>query len=608
MGAKASHLIRRPLVAVAIMLGTLVATVGAAVTTATPATAAPTVTRVFGADRFATSTGVSASYFSPGVPVAYVATGAAYADALAGGPAAARGGGPLLLISQLSVPATVVTELQRLQPGRIVVLGGAEAISDAVLAQLHTYTTGTVTRIAGADRYATAALLAEQFPAGSPVFVATGTNYPDALAGVAAAAAEHAAIVLTDPNTLPASAAAALAQLQPSSITILGGNSAVSPAVQTALAAYSASITRLAGTDRYDTAAKVAAAAFPDASAAYVASGITFADALAGGPVAGLRGEPLLLATPTCVPAATVTAGANLTSLTLLGGTAALSAAVASWTQCPVAPPAPVAPASLRLTFYYPWFPLPSTSDSNFHPSDGNYSTADPAEDAKQLAEMRYAGLNGAIFSWEGQSDTFSKRLSTELSVAHGTPFKWSVYYELEGQGNPTVAALTSDLNYLYTTYAGDPNFLRINGKPVIFVWPDAADGCSMLARWASANSDHRWYVVQKEFFTSPYRSCPNQPDAWHQYTPANRVVTTPWSYSVSPGFWHKGQASQLARSASAFDAAVATMKASNAQFELVTTWNEWIDGSSIESATEWASPSGYGGYVDILHKYFGSA
>jgi putative cell wall-binding protein len=596
MGTKGYHRIRRPLVATAITLATLAATVGAAVTAAGPAVATPqTVTRVSGADRFATATSVSASYFSPGVSVAYVATGAAYADALAGGPAAARGAGPLLLISQTSVPATVVTELQRLQPGRIVVLGGPAAISNAVLGQLQTYTKGTVTRVAGADRYATAALLAEQFPVGSPVFVATGTNYPDALAGVAAAAAQHAAIVLTDPNTLPASAAAALAQLKPSSITILGGTSAVSNAVQGSLAAYSANVTRLAGTDRYDTAAKVADAAFPGATAAYLASGVTFADALAGGPVAGLRGEPLLLAAPTCVPAATVT-------------TAALSAAVASWTQCPVAPPPPVAPASLRLTFYYPWFPLPSSSDTNFHPSDGNYSSGDPAEVAKQLADMRYAGLNGAIFSWEGQSDTFSKRLSTDLAAAHGTPFKWSVYYELEGQGNPTVAALTSDLDYLYSTYAGDPNFLRINGKPVIFVWPDAADGCSMLARWAAANSDHRWYVVQKEFFTSPYLSCPNQPDAWHQYTPANRVVTTPWSYSVSPGFWHKGSAAQLARSASAFDAAVASMKASNAQFELVTTWNEWIDGSAIESATEWASPSGYGGYVDILHKYFGSA
>jgi hypothetical protein len=270
--------------------------------------------------------------------------------------------------------------------------------------------------------------------------------------------------------------------------------------------------------------------------------------------------------------------------------------------------PVPVAVPSLRLTFYYPWFPAGWTQPgSNFTPSDGQYDTSNSAEIARQLTEMRYAGLNGAIFSWEGQSDVFSKRLSLDLAAAHGTPFKLSVYYELEGQGNPTVAAIQSDLAYLYNTYANDPNFLHINGKPVIFVWPDASDGCSMLARWAAANANHQWYVVQKEFFTQSYLSCPNQPDAWHEYAPATQTEVTPTSYSVSPGFWHKGSASQLARSVSAFSAAVQVMKASNKQFELVTTWNEWVDGSNIESATQWASPDGYGQYVDVLHNAFGS-
>jgi hypothetical protein len=269
-------------------------------------------------------------------------------------------------------------------------------------------------------------------------------------------------------------------------------------------------------------------------------------------------------------------------------------------------PPAPV--SSLRLTFYYPWYPAGwSGPGSNFTPSDGQYDTSNTAEIARQLTEMRYAGLNGAIFSWEGQSEVFSKRLSLDLAAAHGTPFKWSVYYELEGQGNPTVAAIQSDLAYLYTTYANDPNFLHINGKPVIFVWPDANDGCSMLARWAAANANHQWYVVQKRFFAQNYLTCPNQPDAWHEYAPATQTEVTPTSYSVSPGFWHKGNAMQLARSVSAFSTAVQAMKASNKQFELVTTWNEWVDGSNIESATQWASPDGYGQYVDVLHNAFGS-
>ncbi len=567
--------------------------------------AVPTSTRIAGADRYATATAISASYFGPGVPVVYVATGSAYPDALAGGPAAAAAGGPLLLTAPSSVPGSVAAELTRLQPQRIIVLGGANAVSDAVMSQLQTDNpASTVSRVAGSDRYDTAAQLAEQLPAGSPVFVVTGSNYPDALAGTAAAIKSHGAVLLTQPGQLPASTAAALTQLQPSSITILGGTSAVSSAVQTQLASYSSSVSRVSGADRYATAASIASTYFPGATQAYVASGTQFADALAGGVVAGLQGRPLLLSDPSCVPATTSKAGASLTSITLLGGTSALSTAIASWTTCAAGP------TSLRLTFYYPWYPTGFVSPgSRYHPTDGAYSTADPAEVTKQVAEMRYAGLNGAIFSWTSQSDVFSQRLSIAVNAAHNTPFQWSAYYEAEGYGNPSVAQIQSDLNYLYTQYASDPNWLHINNKPVIFVWPDTSDGCAMLDRWAAANASHTWYVVQKVFYTQNYKTCPSQPDAWHEYAPANRTAVTPWSYAVSPGFWKTGEsAPRLTRSVSAFDAAVASMTASKAQFELVTTWNEWIEGTSVESAQEWSSSSGYGQYVDVLHKYFGSA
>ncbi|HET9186976.1 MAG TPA: cell wall-binding repeat-containing protein, partial [Acidothermaceae bacterium] len=89
-----------------------------------PAAAAPTVTRYQGADRFATSAAVVDANYSPGVPVAYVATGANFPDALAGGAVAANAGGPLLLVTPDSIPPSTATELQRLTPGRIVVLGG----------------------------------------------------------------------------------------------------------------------------------------------------------------------------------------------------------------------------------------------------------------------------------------------------------------------------------------------------------------------------------------------------------------------------------------------------------------------------------------------------
>jgi putative cell wall-binding protein len=318
------------------------------------ALASPTVIRYAGADRYATSAAIVDANYGPGVAVVYIATGLNFPDALAGGAAAAHQGGPLLLTAPDVIPAVVAAELRRLTPGRIVVLGGTASVSASVVTALAAYTTGTVTRVSGTDRYATAALLADTFPTGSPAYVATGLNFPDALAATAAAAAQHAAILLTDPSNLTGATAQALAALHPASITIVGSTTAVSAAVQAKLGAYSTDVRRLSGSDRYSTAAAIAATQFPSATGVFLASGTGFADALTGGPVAGSHGEPLLLASVTCLPSSTSNeiAALRATTATLLGGPATLSSDVAALTTCPAsAPPgAPVTPVGSPVT------------------------------------------------------------------------------------------------------------------------------------------------------------------------------------------------------------------------------------------------------------------
>jgi len=89
------------------------------------------VTRLAGADRYATAAAVSASTFAAGAPVAYVATGLDFPDALAGAVAAGRAGGPLLLVRPAAVPPATAAELKRLKPTRIVVLGGSGVVTEA---------------------------------------------------------------------------------------------------------------------------------------------------------------------------------------------------------------------------------------------------------------------------------------------------------------------------------------------------------------------------------------------------------------------------------------------------------------------------------------------
>jgi spore germination protein YaaH/putative cell wall-binding protein len=269
-----------------------------------------TVERLGGADRYATAALISSRFFGTDVPVAFIATGSNFPDALAAGPAAAMQRGPLLLVQRGELPDATAAELQRLRPRQIVVLGDTAAVSAAVASQLASYTSGQVRRVAGSDRYQTAAAVSAAFfnPGVSTAFIATGLDYPDALAGVGYAAKLGAPVLLTNPGALPAATRNELARLKPGRIIVLGGTASVSDAVAGALAAYTTGgVTRLAGVDRYATAAAISAAAFgADApTSAFLATGSNFPDALAGAAAAGMRSAPLLLVKRDEIPAPT---------------------------------------------------------------------------------------------------------------------------------------------------------------------------------------------------------------------------------------------------------------------------------------------------------------
>ena len=295
--------------------------------------------RLAGADRYGTSARVSSASFAPGVPIAYVATGSNFPDALAAGPAAARGGGPVLLTQASSIPTAIASELTRLKPHKIVVLGGTAVISDAVVAKLRGYaTSGVATRIAGSDRYATAARTsAATFAAGVPVaYVATGASFPDALTGGVAAGRQGGPILLVRSTSIPAATATELARLKPGRIVVLGGTAAISSAVATNLRPYatSASVTRLAGADRYATSLEISKATTGNDAprTVYVATGASFADGLSGTPVAARANGPLLI-----VPGGSLTAPVaaellrlNPPRIIILGGTSAISSTLAA--------------------------------------------------------------------------------------------------------------------------------------------------------------------------------------------------------------------------------------------------------------------------------------
>lgn len=320
---------------VMVAMGVLAAGIGVPRATAQPATE-----RLAGSDRSATAAAVSAARFDPGVEVAYVATGENFPDALAGGPLAGTRRAPILLVGRDTLPPSTAAELTRLAPASIRILGGAPAVSDAVVAQLAGLTAGDVQRIEGPNRFGTAAAVAVGgFEAGvADVFVATGANFPDALAGGAAGAVAGIPVLLTNGDSIPQETQAALEALQPGRITVLGSDPVVTDAVVAELAGLTAgTVRRLAGPNRFATAAAIAADTFPGgAPVVYLATGGNFPDALAGAPAAGSEGGPLLLVNTECAPAETIAAIGSLgpSRVVVLGGESVVSPAAAALTPC----------------------------------------------------------------------------------------------------------------------------------------------------------------------------------------------------------------------------------------------------------------------------------
>lgn len=310
---------------------------GASMMTRTPSTI-PDTSRISGADRYATSAAISRSGYPNGASRVFIATGEGFADALSAGAAAARLRAPLLLTQRGALPTTVRDELSRLQPAEIVVVGGPPAVSESVqrlLAEI-----APVRRIGGADRYETSAAIAQAyFPAGatSNAFIATGRNFPDALAAGPVATLSGAPVLLVDGSAriAPAATLDVMRRLGVTKVTVLGGTPAVSEALAESLRA-SRTVERIGGADRYETAALVNRAFSATPSRMYLASGELFPDALAASAVAGMQRVPLYLTGPSCVVQDVYRDHIRLGEppVVLLGGFPALRGAVLEWAPC----------------------------------------------------------------------------------------------------------------------------------------------------------------------------------------------------------------------------------------------------------------------------------
>jgi putative cell wall-binding protein len=294
-----------------------------------------------GATRYETAIAASQEAFPNGADTVVIATGENWPDALGGAALAGAYDAPILLTLTATLPDAVAAEIDRLGASDAIILGGPGAVAPAVETALATKLGATnVRRLGGPTRYETAELIARAVKSEvgddyeGTAFVATGLNFPDALAGSPLAAAGPWPIFLAPATGMTPSTLATMNDIGVTDVLILGGTGVVSQAIEDGFAAgVAGEVTRLAGPTRYETAVEVASFGVDEANLRWngvaLATGENFPDALAGGPVQGRARSVMLLTHTSFLTPATGSAledeARDIATVRFLGGPGAIA-------------------------------------------------------------------------------------------------------------------------------------------------------------------------------------------------------------------------------------------------------------------------------------------
>ncbi|TDN87861.1 serine hydrolase [Microbacterium sp. BK668] len=269
-----------------------------------PSAVVPTVSRLSGPDRYATSAAASRAGFPNGAATVLIASGSAPVDGVIAAGLSAGLRAPLLLVGHTVVPDVVAAEIARLAPASIVVIGGEPSVSAAVLDRLRAFTPD-VQRFGGASRFETSLLALRTATSPLPtVYIAGGLGLIDApFASVAAAATGGGALLVDERSSaVDAPTLDALRAVGATSVVIVGGTGGIGPGFEQSLRDGGFAVSRRAGVDRYDTAILMSREGPATRQRAIVANSASSPDVAVAAALAAASGQPLLYAIEPCVP------------------------------------------------------------------------------------------------------------------------------------------------------------------------------------------------------------------------------------------------------------------------------------------------------------------
>ncbi len=289
--------------------------------TASIATGEQEISRIEGDNRYETAVEIAKADFEKGeAPEVVLATGLDFPDALAGAPLAYQMDAPILLTKTNTIPDDVKEALSYFDVNHVTILGGESAITKDVENELKDMNIAS-SRISGENRYDTAAQIASLLDQSDKAYVTYGGDFPDALSVASIAAQEGSPILLTKTDELPAETEKVLSNYD--STYAIGGPAVINETVLEELP----NGQRIAGANRYETSVEVIKQLDVPVKFATLATGMNFADALAGSVYAADTSQPIVLTKKDklTTPAAQLFLEKETKAYTLLGGENAIS-------------------------------------------------------------------------------------------------------------------------------------------------------------------------------------------------------------------------------------------------------------------------------------------
>ncbi|HEK4633009.1 TPA: cell wall-binding protein Cwp10 [Clostridioides difficile] len=268
-----------------------------------------TVKKLKGADRFETAIKISQSGWTKSDTVVIVnGEDKSMVDGLTATPLASIKNSPILLSSNEKLPQKTVEELKRLNPSKVVVIGGNNSMPNLVVEAIKAVNSKiSVQRIGGDTRYQTSINIAKEIDKTnnvSKLYIGAGNGEADSLSIASLAGKEKTPIVLTQKDGVDNEAEQFIKSNKVSNIYFIGGVEKISnKAIEQVgkIANKDISNNRVAGQTRQETNAKVIDKFYSQSKldGVVVANQDKLIDALAVGPLAAKNNSPVILATNT---------------------------------------------------------------------------------------------------------------------------------------------------------------------------------------------------------------------------------------------------------------------------------------------------------------------